>query len=36
MGSKLISKDRLAAGDFGAITENVARVLAWIKQSRGR
>jgi 2-dehydro-3-deoxyphosphogluconate aldolase/(4S)-4-hydroxy-2-oxoglutarate aldolase len=36
MGSKLITKDRLAAGDFDAITENVARVLAWIKQARGR
>ncbi len=35
MGSKLIGKDRLAAGDFDAIAENAARVLAWIKQARG-
>jgi 2-dehydro-3-deoxyphosphogluconate aldolase/(4S)-4-hydroxy-2-oxoglutarate aldolase len=34
MGSKLITKDRLAAGDFDAITDNVARVLAWIRQTR--
>jgi 2-dehydro-3-deoxyphosphogluconate aldolase/(4S)-4-hydroxy-2-oxoglutarate aldolase len=36
MRSKLITKDRLAADDFDAIAEDVARVLAWIKQTRGR
>lgn len=35
MGSKLISKERLAAGDFDGIAGNVARVLGWIKQARG-
>jgi 2-dehydro-3-deoxyphosphogluconate aldolase/(4S)-4-hydroxy-2-oxoglutarate aldolase len=35
MGSKLIVKDRLVAGDFEAITRTVAQVLAWIKEIRG-
>jgi 2-dehydro-3-deoxyphosphogluconate aldolase/(4S)-4-hydroxy-2-oxoglutarate aldolase len=35
MGSKLIRKDLVAAGDFDAITRNVTQVLAWIRQARG-
>jgi 2-dehydro-3-deoxyphosphogluconate aldolase/(4S)-4-hydroxy-2-oxoglutarate aldolase len=34
MGSKLIRKDLVAAGNFDAIRENVARVLAWIQEAR--
>ena len=34
MGSKLISKDLLAAGDYAAISENVKNVLAWIAEAR--
>jgi 2-dehydro-3-deoxyphosphogluconate aldolase/(4S)-4-hydroxy-2-oxoglutarate aldolase len=34
MGSKLIRKDLVAAGDFDAITKTVAQVLAWIKEAR--
>jgi 2-dehydro-3-deoxyphosphogluconate aldolase/(4S)-4-hydroxy-2-oxoglutarate aldolase len=35
IGSKLIRKDRVAAGDFDAIARKVAQVLAWIRESRG-
>ena len=35
MGSKLIVKDLVAAGDFEAISQKVAQVLAWIKEVRG-
>ena len=35
MGSKLIRKDLVAAGDFEAISNKVAQVLAWIKDVRG-
>ncbi|GAB4437778.1 MAG: bifunctional 4-hydroxy-2-oxoglutarate aldolase/2-dehydro-3-deoxy-phosphogluconate aldolase [Anaerolineae bacterium] len=35
MGSNLITKEAVAAGDFEAITRNVAQVLAWIKEARG-
>ena len=35
MGSKLITKDAVAAGDFEAISKKVAQVLAWIKAARG-
>ena len=35
MGSKLIRKDLVAAGDFEAIANKVAQVLAWIKDVRG-
>jgi 2-dehydro-3-deoxyphosphogluconate aldolase/(4S)-4-hydroxy-2-oxoglutarate aldolase len=35
IGSKLIRKDLVAAGDFDAISEKVAQVLAWIKEVRG-
>ena len=35
MGSKLVRKDLVAAGDFDAIRDNVARVLAWIQEARG-
>jgi 2-dehydro-3-deoxyphosphogluconate aldolase/(4S)-4-hydroxy-2-oxoglutarate aldolase len=35
MGSKLIRKDRVAAGDFEAISSKVAQVLAWIRDVRG-
>ena len=34
MGSKLITKELVAAGDWGAISEKVAQVLAWIKEAR--
>lgn len=35
MGSNLITKEAVAAGDFEAITRNVAQTLAWIKEVRG-
>jgi 2-dehydro-3-deoxyphosphogluconate aldolase/(4S)-4-hydroxy-2-oxoglutarate aldolase len=35
MGSKLITKEYVAAGNYEAISENVARVLDWIKAARG-
>jgi 2-dehydro-3-deoxyphosphogluconate aldolase/(4S)-4-hydroxy-2-oxoglutarate aldolase len=35
MGSKLIRKDLVAAGDYDAISENVSNVLRWIKEARG-
>lgn len=34
MGSKLITKEAVAAGDFEAITRKVSQVLAWIRQVR--
>jgi 2-dehydro-3-deoxyphosphogluconate aldolase/(4S)-4-hydroxy-2-oxoglutarate aldolase len=34
MGSKLVRKDLVAAGDFDTIRDNVARVLAWIQEAR--
>ncbi len=34
MGSKLISKERIAAGDYKAISATVEQVLAWIQQFR--
>lgn len=34
IGSKLIRKDWVAAGNFEAIRDNVAQVLAWIKEAR--
>ena len=34
MGSKLIVKELVAAGDFAAISQKVAQVLAWIKEVR--
>ncbi len=34
MGSKLITKELVAAGDFEAITHKTAQVLAWIQQAR--
>jgi 2-dehydro-3-deoxyphosphogluconate aldolase/(4S)-4-hydroxy-2-oxoglutarate aldolase len=35
MGSKLVRKDWVAAGDFDAIRDNVSQVLAWIQEARG-
>jgi 2-keto-3-deoxy-6-phosphogluconate aldolase len=35
MGSRLITKELVAAGDFDAISRKVAQVLAWIKDGRG-
>ena len=35
IGSNLITKDLVAAGDFAAITEKVREVLGWIKEARG-
>jgi 2-dehydro-3-deoxyphosphogluconate aldolase/(4S)-4-hydroxy-2-oxoglutarate aldolase len=34
MGSRLIRKDLVAAGDYAAITEKVSQVLAWIRSAR--
>jgi 2-keto-3-deoxy-6-phosphogluconate aldolase len=34
MGSNLIPKELVAAGDFEAISRNTAEVLEWIKESR--
>ena len=36
IGSKLIRKDLVAAGDYAAIGENVRLVLEWIQEARGR
>ena len=35
MGSRLIRKDLVAAGDFEGIKRNVIQVLEWIRQARG-
>ena len=35
MGSKLITKEYVTSGNYGGITENVVKVLAWIKEARG-
>jgi len=35
IGSKLVTKDAVAAGDFEAITEKVQQALWWIKKARG-
>jgi 2-dehydro-3-deoxyphosphogluconate aldolase/(4S)-4-hydroxy-2-oxoglutarate aldolase len=35
MGSKLITKQLVAAGDFEGITQNVRQVRKWIEQVRG-
>ena len=35
MGSRLIRKDLVAAGNFEAITDIVRQVLQWIRQARG-
>jgi 2-dehydro-3-deoxyphosphogluconate aldolase/(4S)-4-hydroxy-2-oxoglutarate aldolase len=35
MGSKLITKAAVAAGDYTAIRDNVRQVLAWITAARG-
>jgi 2-dehydro-3-deoxyphosphogluconate aldolase/(4S)-4-hydroxy-2-oxoglutarate aldolase len=35
MGSKLITKELVAAGDFDGITRQVAQVIAWIREARG-
>jgi 2-dehydro-3-deoxyphosphogluconate aldolase/(4S)-4-hydroxy-2-oxoglutarate aldolase len=34
MGSKLVRKDWIAAGNYAAITDTVRQVLAWIKEAR--
>jgi 2-dehydro-3-deoxyphosphogluconate aldolase/(4S)-4-hydroxy-2-oxoglutarate aldolase len=36
MGSNLIRKDLVVAGDYAAIEENVRRVLNWIREARGQ
>ena len=36
IGSKLITKDAVATGDWDAISRQVARVLAWIRKARGQ
>ncbi len=35
MGSKLITKEYVAAGNYEGITVNVVKVLAWIREARG-
>jgi 2-dehydro-3-deoxyphosphogluconate aldolase/(4S)-4-hydroxy-2-oxoglutarate aldolase len=35
MGSKLITKELVAKGDFDAISNKVTQVLAWIQEARG-
>jgi 2-dehydro-3-deoxyphosphogluconate aldolase/(4S)-4-hydroxy-2-oxoglutarate aldolase len=35
MGSKLITKEAVKAGDFASITDNVQRVIGWIRDVRG-
>lgn len=35
MGSKLISRDLVEAGDFEGITKKVERVIWWVKEARG-
>lgn len=34
MGSKLITKNAVAAGDYDSIRKNVKQVLAWITTAR--
>jgi 2-dehydro-3-deoxyphosphogluconate aldolase/(4S)-4-hydroxy-2-oxoglutarate aldolase len=34
MGSQLIRRDLLQAGDYAAIRDNVRRVLQWIAEAR--
>jgi len=34
IGSKLISKELVAAGDWGGLSKRVAQVLAWIQEAR--
>jgi 2-dehydro-3-deoxyphosphogluconate aldolase/(4S)-4-hydroxy-2-oxoglutarate aldolase len=36
MGSQLIRKDLVAAGDYAAIRDNVRRVLQWIREARSQ
>jgi 2-dehydro-3-deoxyphosphogluconate aldolase/(4S)-4-hydroxy-2-oxoglutarate aldolase len=36
MGSKLITKESVAARDFDGIAQRVAQVIAWIKVARGK
>lgn len=36
MGSNLISKELLQAGDFAAMSANVHQVLSWIAEARGK
>ena len=35
MGSDLIKKDLVAAGDFEAIAERVSKVIGWVQRARG-
>jgi 2-dehydro-3-deoxyphosphogluconate aldolase/(4S)-4-hydroxy-2-oxoglutarate aldolase len=35
MGSKLVVKELVAAGDFDGITDNVRQVRRWIQEVRG-
>jgi 2-dehydro-3-deoxyphosphogluconate aldolase/(4S)-4-hydroxy-2-oxoglutarate aldolase len=35
IGSKLVRKDLVAAGDFDGIAANVVQVLTWIREARG-
>ncbi|MBN1811567.1 MAG: bifunctional 4-hydroxy-2-oxoglutarate aldolase/2-dehydro-3-deoxy-phosphogluconate aldolase [Anaerolineae bacterium] len=36
MGSKLVRKDLVAAGDLNGIRDNVRQVLTWIQEARGK
>ena len=36
MGSTLITKELIVKGDFKTISKNIAEVLSWIKEARGK
>lgn len=36
MGSDLIKRELVAAGDFGAISARVAQVISWVRKARGQ
>lgn len=35
MGSDLVKKEWVAAGDYGAISERVSKVIGWVRKARG-
>jgi len=36
IGSNLIRRDLIQAGDYAAMTANVTQVIAWIREARGK
>jgi len=36
IGSKLVTKEIVAAGDFGALTAKCREVVGWIKEIKGQ